>query len=35
MWISVQGGVAGRLESGAYTLVCEHFESSRNAALGA
>jgi hypothetical protein len=28
------GQGAGRIKSGAYTLVCEHFEPIRNAALG-
>jgi len=28
------GQGAGSLKSGAYTLVCEHFEVARNAALG-
>jgi hypothetical protein len=28
------GQGAGRLKSGAYTLVCEHFEAGRNAAMG-
>jgi hypothetical protein len=28
------GQGAGRLKSGAYTIVCEHFEAGRNAAMG-
>jgi len=32
--IKGSGQGAGRLKSGAYTLVCEHFETSRNTALG-
>jgi hypothetical protein len=27
-------GGAGRRESAAYTVVCEHFEPARNAAMG-
>ncbi|MBW1741866.1 MAG: hypothetical protein JRJ47_00350 [Deltaproteobacteria bacterium] len=28
------GQGAGRRKSGAYTVVCEHFEPTRNAAMG-